>query len=229
VALGVDKNIRPLTRRPGVVAPLLLALVGLLLIRRALPLWDVARRRRRREVTPDRREPAAPQVGRAIPLAVEEPSPKEEAHERAARLTRRTEQVLRASTDAPMRSLSRAGAVVLLGLGVWMLVGQWVLSLPLTSSASSTGTRDEGFAVLLSLAALRLLVAGRSAVATGIVVVCGVLLVCSGSFLDHSAPRAAVNEVVCGGMALLCGVATLDRRRAATRAAGDHGVVTGSV
>src|SRR4051794_1662392 len=77
-----------------------------------------------RERTPERRDPAAPEAGRAIPPAEEESSLEEEAHQRAARLTRRSEGAVKAWTDAPMRSLSRAAAVVLMGLGIWMLVGQ---------------------------------------------------------------------------------------------------------
>lgn len=195
-----------------------------------------------------------PEVGRVIPLRMPpaQPDPpgdrsqgpaapsgnggpslellQEEAHEHAADLTRRNEALMAAATDAPMRSMSRAGAVVLLLLGVWLVFGQWLLSLPLTSVATTTGTRDEGFAVLVTLAALRLLVhGGRSIAASGVAILCGVLLVCSGVFFEHSATRAAVNEVVCGGVALLCGIAALDRWRAGARAAQKYAVVAGSL
>jgi hypothetical protein len=148
-----------------------------------------------------------------------------EAHERAAQITRRSEDALSKATAAPRRSLSRAGALLLLALGLWLLIGQWLLSLPLTSVASTTGIRDEGFAVLTSLAALRLLTTGRSATATSVALLAGVLLVCSGSLLDHSATRAAVNEVACGAVAILSAIATLDRQRAGARGAGTHPVV----
>jgi hypothetical protein len=148
-----------------------------------------------------------------------------EAHERAAQITRRSDDALEAATGVPMRSMSRAGALVLLGLGVWLLVGQWLLSLPLTSLASTTGLRDEGFAVVTSLAALRLLTSGRSATATSVALVGGVLLVCSGLLLDHTATRAAINEVLSGVVALLSALATLDRWRAGARGAGTHPVV----
>jgi len=148
-----------------------------------------------------------------------------EARERAAQVTRRSEDALRAATGAPMRSLSRAGSLVLLALGVWLLVGQWLLSFPFTSVASSTGLRDEGVAVVISLAALRLLTAGRSGTATSVAVLGGVLLVCSGLLADHSTSRAAVNEVACGVVAILSAIATLDRWRAGARSAGPHPVV----
>lgn len=160
-----------------------------------------------------------------MPPARQEDSLRQQSHQRAALATLRNDQALRASTVATMRSLSRAGAVVLLGLGVWLLVGQWVLSLPLTSVASSTSVRDAGFAVLLSFAALRLLVARRSVAATGIALLCGVLLICSGWFSDHSTSRAAGDEIACGVLALLCGIATLDRRRSGARAVEEQGAL----
>jgi peptidoglycan/LPS O-acetylase OafA/YrhL len=141
----------------------------------------------------------------------------EVARQHAADLAHRNERLMDAVTDAPMRSWSRAGAVVLLAVGVWLLVGQWVLSLPLTATADTTATRDEGFAVLLVLAAVRLLVTRRSPTATGVALLGGVLLVCSGLLLEHTATRAAVDELVCGVLAVLCALATLDRWRAGAR------------
>jgi hypothetical protein len=140
------------------------------------------------------------------------------AHDNAAHLTRRSERLLAAATEGPMRSWSRAGALLLMLLAVWLLIGSWVLSLPLTAVADSTSTRDEGFAVVLGLAALRLLVAGRSPVATGVALLGGVLLVSAGLLAAHGSTRSADNEVICGVVALLCGLATLDRRRAGARA-----------
>jgi len=149
-----------------------------------------------------------------------------DAHRRAAWLTQRTEHALAVTTEAPMPPLSRAGAVVLLAVGVWLVIGQWVLSLPMTSDSASTNVRDQAFAVVLALAALRLLVARRSNAATGVTFLGGVLLVCAGVLLPHSVTRSAVDEVVCGGMVLLCAAATLDRWRAGARDTEDRFVVS---
>lgn len=176
---------------------------------------------------------ALDQLPRTYQAAHPAPRPellKEVGHDRAAWLTHRTEDVLRSTTHAPMRSMSKAAAVVLLGLGVWLLFGQWVLNLPFTGAATTTGTRDEGFAVVVTLAGLRLLLhGGRSITASAVAILCGVLLVCSGVFFEHSATRAAVNEIFSGGIALLCAIASLDRWRSGARAAPTYAVAPGSL
>jgi hypothetical protein len=141
------------------------------------------------------------------------------ARQRAAELTHRSERVLAASTDSPMPSWSPVGATVLLVVGIWLLVGTWILSYPFNGVGHNTALRDGGFAVVVTLAALRLLVAKRSLTATGVAVLAGVLLVCAGALLGHSAERATVNEIICGGLVLVSALATLDRRRGRTRTA----------
>jgi hypothetical protein len=134
------------------------------------------------------------------------------AERRAAWLTRRTERLEAATTSHPVRPWSPAAAWILLVTGVWLLVGQWLLSLPLTARGDDTALRDSAFAVVVTLAALRLVVARRSNAATGVLVLCGLLLVCAGLFSAHDAARAQGNEIGCGVVVLVATLATLDRR-----------------
>jgi Ca2+/Na+ antiporter len=95
---------------------------------------------------------------------------------------------------------------------VWLLVGQWVLVYPFNVHGQNTALRDTGFAIVVSLTALRLLVSRRSYPATGIAMLSGVLLVCAGVWATHSAARGQVNELICGALVVVCAMATLDRR-----------------
>jgi hypothetical protein len=54
------------------------------------------------------------------------------------------------------------------------------------------------------------------------------LLLVSSRLLEHSATRSGFNQVVCV-VALLCGVATVDRRRRGARTAGNQALVVGLI
>lgn len=136
------------------------------------------------------------------------------AHRRAGWLTRRSDRLEDAFMRQPSPPWSPAAAGVLLLVGVWLVVGQWMLVYQFTIHGQNNALRDTGFAIVVSLAGLRLLVARRSTPATGIAVVCGVLLVCAGLWASHSTARAQVNELVCGALVLVCAVATLVDRSA---------------
>ncbi len=135
---------------------------------------------------------------------------------RAARLTRRSDRLEEASMHQPMPPWSPAAAWVLLLTGVWLLVGQWALPYPFTVTGQNTALRDTGLAVVVTLAALRLVVGRRSSAATGVILVSGVLLVCSALLMHHDATRTFVNELASGALVLLAGLATLDRPHPAT-------------
>jgi hypothetical protein len=80
------------------------------------------------------------------------------AHEYAetvAARTRRT-QARATAARATASGLGRLGGLLLVLAGIWLLVGQWVLRYPFDVNGQNTALRDTGFAVVVSLAGLRL-------------------------------------------------------------------------
>jgi hypothetical protein len=79
------------------------------------------------------------------------------AHEYAGQVGARTRRLL-AERGASRRvaSVGWFAGVVLVVAGIWLLVGQWALGYPYDVTGQNTALRDTGFAVLVTLAGLRL-------------------------------------------------------------------------
>ncbi len=120
---------------------------------------------------------------------------------------------------ATHRPFARAAAVLLAAMAVWLLVGQWVLNYPLNGPAQNAALRETGFAVVVALCGLRLVVVRRSPVATGVAVLCGVLLLVSGPLLGRTWRPAEADEVASGVLVLVLGLLTWPRRGASGDAA----------
>jgi hypothetical protein len=118
----------------------------------------------------------------------------------ATQTAERTQRTL-AHTAArpPMRRLA---AGTLLGVGAWLLLGQWVLGYPMSVAGQDNALRDVGFAVVLVLSALRLTMPNRSLFASGLCLVCGALLIASALLLPHDSTFVRIDEAAIGLAAL---------------------------
>jgi hypothetical protein len=121
----------------------------------------------------------------------------DQAAEHATELTRRTEDLLRSGTrfHAPWAPI---GSVLVLVLGFWSWASIPVLHLPYTDPAWNTSLRDEGIAVLLVIAGLRLLYSPRDRLAATVAILAGLALVAFGIWMPHSADRGMLSEVITG-------------------------------
>ena len=132
----------------------------------------------------------------------------EAAQRHAAVVSRRAESLER--QGPPRRpGLARAGAALLLATGTWLALSQWTLYAETPEGREGTW-RAMGAAIVVLLAALRLLAPGRSVPAVAAAVVVGLLLVPSGLLLAETA-RAAASETISGMLTVLVALLTLDR------------------
>jgi len=132
----------------------------------------------------------------------------EAAQRHAAEVSRRAQSLER--QGPPRRpGLGRAGAALLLATGTWLALSQWTLYAETPEGREGTW-RAMGAAIVVLLAALRLLAPGRSVPAVAAAVVVGLLLVPSGLLLAETA-RAAASETISGVLTVLGALLTLDR------------------
>ena len=115
------------------------------------------------------------------------------------------------STGAPMPPLAPAVSLMLLVLGVWTYVGQFVLHYTMTIHGQNTALRDTGLAAAIILTALFLRHVGPSRIASSLALAWGGLLVLAGVVAPHASSQSAVNEIVTGCLVALCAVGTWRR------------------
>ena len=130
------------------------------------------------------------------------------AQRHAAEVSRRAEHL---EHQGPPRrpGLARAGAALVLATGTWLALSQWTLYAETPEGREGTW-RAMGAAIVVLLAALRLLAPGRSLPAVAAAVVVGLLLVPSGLLLAETA-RAAASGTISGILIVLGALLTLDR------------------
>jgi uncharacterized membrane protein HdeD (DUF308 family) len=130
------------------------------------------------------------------------------AQRHAAEVSRRAKHL---EHQGPPRrpGLARAGAALVLATGTWLALSQWTLYAETPEGREGTW-RAMGAAIVVLLAALRLLAPGRSLPAVAAAVVVGLLLVPSGLLLAETA-RAAASETISGILTVLGALLTLDR------------------
>jgi len=116
-------------------------------------------------------------------------------------------------------------SVALVIVGLWLLFGEFTLHYPFNVAGNSTSLRDQGFAVIVTLAGLRLwwttrrrpgsieTPAGRAGgVSSAVAGLCGVLLVASGLLEPHGGRAGGINEIACGVVAVITAVLARPRR-----------------
>ncbi len=136
-------------------------------------------------------------------------SPDEHAHdlrEGEASRRRRRERADAARTTAP--PLRPVGATALLVLAAWLLLGELLLSYPMTVVGQNSALRDQGLAVLVGLAGLWIRQIGFHVIPVVVAVVSGVVLVVS-PWLWARSPLVEGNELVVGVLVLVAAVLTL--------------------
>jgi hypothetical protein len=129
------------------------------------------------------------------------------AQEQAARTTE-----LIAAVRAVPQPISGMGSLMVLALGVWLLVGEFALSVPYTVTGQNTAVRDQGFAVATLLVGMFLRTHRGSKVAVGLLVLLGVLLVVSGIWFPPQAVRESVNEIITGAALVCAALAAIAQR-----------------
>lgn len=132
------------------------------------------------------------------------------AARKAAEVSTRTRR-LHAEVQAVPMPLRGMGTVLVLAVGAWLLIGEFVLAVPYTSTGRQTAVRDEAFAIVVLLVGMVLRTAWNRR-AAALLVLLGLLLVASGIWEPHDAGREAVNEVVSGAL-LICGALAAAVRR----------------
>ncbi len=130
------------------------------------------------------------------------------AQRHAAEVSRRAEHL---EHQGPPRrpGLARAGAWLVLAAGTWLALSQWTLYAETPEGREGTW-RAMGAAIVVLLAALRLLGPGRSTPAVAAAGVAGLLLVPSGLLLAETS-RAAASETISGILVVIGALLTLDR------------------
>jgi hypothetical protein len=122
----------------------------------------------------------------------------------AAQVAAGTRALLQDREGSPL-SVRFPAALVLVVLGVWLQVGQWVLVYPFNPVGQNTALRDTGFAIVVTLAGFRLC-STRSPRASIIAVLSGLLLLTAAVFESHATTRGTVNELVTGALVVLAGL-----------------------
>jgi hypothetical protein len=130
----------------------------------------------------------------------------------AAEVAAGTRALLRDREGSPVPGRFPA-AVILVVLGVWLLVGQWVLVYPFNVLGQNTALRDSGFAIVVTLVGLRLC-ATRSLPASIIGTLSGLLLITAALVQTHAAIRGTVNELLTGALIMLAALGTTARQNA---------------
>lgn len=108
-------------------------------------------------------------------------------------------------------SLAPVGAVLMLVVCLWLLVAQGAF-IPVSTTGHNTALRDLGIAVVVALAAFRLLLAAPSRVATGLCLLGGAALVLFAFVLPHDRTGTVVSDAVSGAAVVLGALLTLDHR-----------------
>jgi hypothetical protein len=122
------------------------------------------------------------------------------------RVERRRRRLERAAASAPRRVPVRPTGALLVGVAVFLLVGQWELY-PLELPGQSNATRALGCAIVVGFAGMRVLESGpgRAHTVSALAAVsAGALLVLNGLLADHDRSAVAASEVVCGVVSALC-------------------------
>lgn len=136
----------------------------------------------------------------------------DQAAAHAVEVTQHTDSALREGTyfHAPWAPIG-SGLVLLLGFWSWASIP--VLHLPYTDPSWNTSLRDEGIAVLLVIAGLRLLYSPRNRLAAAVAILCGLALVAFGIWMPHSAGRGMLSEIITGVAAVGAALVALVPRR----------------
>jgi hypothetical protein len=129
----------------------------------------------------------------------------EQAARHAGEVTRHSDALLERSKGQPA-PLAPIGAVLVIVLGLWVWASIPILHLPYTDPAWNTSLRDEGAAVVMTLAGLRLLFSPRSTLSALMAAAAGLALVVSGIWAPHIVERSALNEIITGAAAILAAV-----------------------
>lgn len=114
-------------------------------------------------------------------------------------------ELLRERAAAPLPSFAMGAGWVLVLVAVVLVVAQGAL-IGHDPTGRWNSYRDEGLAILIGLAGLRIGLAGRRhPVAAAVAVVAGVGAVLNGFLAAHDNPGLPVVEIVCGAVAILAG------------------------
>lgn len=132
------------------------------------------------------------------------------ARERTAALDHRRLALERAAHEAPRPGPTRAAAVVLLLVTVFLTVAQWEIY-PLEFPGQANATRALGVAIVVGVVGLRLITSPDTShrVASTVAVVAGLALVLNGSLADHDETSTAAVEVVVGTLVCVSAAAVL--------------------
>jgi hypothetical protein len=130
----------------------------------------------------------------------------------ARETSRMTDQLLRAAQDAPWRPLDRLGGILLTTGAAFLVVIQGFY--PHTHTGQDNATRSLLLAVVVALAALRILLGQRPGRAvSGLAGLVGVALVLLAVLTDHDRSATVVLEIVTGAWIVLASVLSLDHPR----------------
>lgn len=130
----------------------------------------------------------------------------------AAEATRRTRE-LHARAAAWHPSLAPIGSGLVLVLGIWTWLSIPIMDLPYTNTAWNTSLRDEGVAVLVTLAGVRLCLAPGSKGAALLALLGGLALIAFAIWLPHVAERGMVTGLVTGAALVVAALIAMAPRK----------------
>jgi protein-S-isoprenylcysteine O-methyltransferase Ste14 len=122
---------------------------------------------------------------------------------------RRTLSLERQALTTSVPTLRFPGAVVLMVIGAWLCLDQWLIDYPFSVSGQNAVLRDVGLGVVLVLSGLRLQRARGSRRVSVIVLLAGALLVLIALFFANGSSLVRGNEFVAGVLTLVAAAMTL--------------------
>lgn len=108
--------------------------------------------------------------------------------------------------------LAPIGALVVLLVGAWLLVGRFALHYPHSSIGQAAALRDLGLGLVLFLAGLWLRQVGASRVASGLCLLSGIGLFLAGVVVIHASAVVRVDEIASGALAVVGALVSFGHR-----------------
>jgi drug/metabolite transporter (DMT)-like permease len=139
----------------------------------------------------------------------------EQAETKARALDRSRRGFLERSMREPLGPKRPLGASLVLLVCAWVFLAQGALY-PNSAVGERHVVLDVVVAIVLALAALRLLLGGPRRWLSALVGLGGVVLVLFGLFLSHDSTAVQISEITCGVVVIIGALMTLDRRPTAT-------------
>lgn len=126
--------------------------------------------------------------------------------EHAEQVSRRADatrhRLLEASARVGRPNLAPLGGGLVLLTCAWLTVAQWSIY-PMSLVGQNNALRDLGVAVVVTLAGLRVVVAGPRMVASAVILAGGAALVLFGALMPHHSSGVRLNELACGLLLVL--------------------------